>query len=277
MFSRLDLRGLRILLTGASSGIGRALALRLAEHGAHLILASRNRARLEELAHAVRQRGGEAVAAPADVADPAQRAALVARAAAAFGGLDVLVNNAGVGAIGWFAEASEGRLRRLFEVNFFAATELTRLALPHLRRGRDPMVVNVSSVVGRRGVPGISEYCASKFALTGWSESLRAELARDGIHVLIVSPGGVATEFRGNLIEERFRLPWQGRRGISADRCARQIVWAMRRRQNEVVITTGAKFLLLLNRLVPGLLDYVLARLVRPAGDGRPGAGGPEG
>jgi short-subunit dehydrogenase len=273
MFTRLDLRGSRILLTGASSGIGRALALRLAERGARLVLASRNRERLEDLAHAVRQRGGEAVVAPADVADAAQRAALVTTAAAAFGGLDVLVNNAGVGAIGWFAEASAERLRRLFEVNFFAAVELTRLALPHLRRGRDPMIVNVSSVVGRRGVPGISEYCATKFALTGWSESLRAELAREGIHVLVVSPGGIDTGFRGNLIEERFRLAWQRRRGMSADLCARQIVRAMRRRQNEVVITTGARLLVWLNRLAPGLLDYVLAHHVRPAGPDAVGPG----
>jgi short-subunit dehydrogenase len=264
MFSRLDLRGARVLLTGASSGIGAALARRLAAEGSRLVLASRSRERLEALAESIRAAAGDAVAAPADVADPAQRAALVETAVAALGGLDVLINNAGVGASGWFADAAEERLRRIFEVNFFAATELTRLALPHLRRGRHPMLVNVSSVVGRRAIPGSSEYAASKFALTGWSEALRPELARLGIHVLVVSPGGVATEFKDNLIEERFLLNWQTRRGMPADRCARLIVAAMRRRRNEVVITAGAKLLLWLNRLSPRLVDWLMERFAVP-------------
>jgi short-subunit dehydrogenase len=266
MFSRLDLRGARVLLTGASSGIGAALARRLAGQGARLVLASRNRERLDALAGSIRAAGGEAVVAPADVADPAQRARLIETAVAALGGLDILINNAGVGASGWFADASEERLRRIFEVNFFAATELTRLALPHLRQGqgRNPMLVNVSSVVGRRAIPGSSEYSASKFALTGWSEALRPELARQGIHVLVVSPGGVATEFKDNLIEERFLLNWQTGRGMPADRCARLIVAAMRRRRNEVVITAGAKLLLWLNRLSPRLVDFLMERFAVP-------------
>jgi short-subunit dehydrogenase len=263
MFSRLDLRGARILLTGASSGIGSALALRLAAEGVRLALASRNQERLDKLAADIRVGGGEAVAVPTDVADAAQRARLIEAAVSALGGLDVLINNAGVGAMGWFAEATEERLRRIFEVNFFAATELTRLALPHLRRGRNAMLVNVSSVVGRRGMPGLTEYCASKFALTGWSESLRPELSRLGVHVLVVTPGRIATEFRGNLLEDHFRFRWQNRPAMAADRCARLIVTAMRRRRNEVVITREAKLLLWLNRLLPGVLDAALAWYTR--------------
>jgi short-subunit dehydrogenase len=264
MFSRLDLRGARVLLTGASSGIGAALARRLAQEGARLVLASRNRERLDAVAGSIRAAGGETVVAPADVTDPAQRARLVETAVAALGGLDVLVNNAGVGAMGWFADASEERLRRIFEVNFFAATELTRLALPHLRGGRNPMLVNVSSALGRRAIPGGSEYSASKFALTGWSEAVRPELARQGIHVLVVSPGTIATAFKENLLEEHFLLNWQTRRGMPADRCARIIVTAMKRRRNEVVITAGAKLLLWLNRLSPRLVDFLMARFAVP-------------
>jgi short-subunit dehydrogenase len=260
MFSRLDLRGARVLLTGASSGIGRALALRLAEQHARLVLASRSRDRLEELARTIRERGGEAVAAATDVVDAAQRAQLVGKTLTALGGLDILVNNAGVGAMGWFGDATEERLRRILEVNFFGAAELTRLALPYLRRGKNPMVVNVSSVLGRRAIPGCPEYCASKFALTGWSESIRPELAHQGIHVLVVSPGGVETEFQQNLIENRFRFHWQSRHRMSADRCAQIIVRAMRQRRNEVVVTAGAKFLVWLNRLSPRLVDWIMGR-----------------
>jgi short-subunit dehydrogenase len=260
IFSRIDLRGARILLTGASSGIGWTLAERLAERGTRLVLASRNRERLDSLAGTIRERGGDAVAVPTDIADPAQRAHLVEAAVAALGGLDILINNAGVGAMGWFADADEQRLRQIFEVNFFAATELTRLAVPYLRRGKNPMLVNVSSVLGRRAIPGCTEYCASKFALTGWSEGLRPELALHGIHVLVVTPGGIDTGFRSHLIEDRFRFGWQGRQGMSADRCARIIVGAMRRRRNEVVITAGAKGMLWLNRLSPRLVDWLIRR-----------------
>jgi short-subunit dehydrogenase len=125
-------------------------------------------------------------------------------------------------------------------------------------------------VLGRRAIPGCSEYCASKFAVTGWAEALRPELALHGIHVLTVTPGGIETGFRSHLLEDRFRSGWQGRRGMSADRCARVIIGAMRRRQNEVVITAGAKVMLWLNRLAPRLVDWLIARYaMRPAkGDG---------
>jgi len=142
MLSRLDLSNSRAIVTGASSGIGHALALRLAEQGVRLVLASRNQERLDALAATIRDRGGEAHVVPIDVADAGQRARLVEAGVAALGGLDILVNNAGVGAIGPFAEASEDRLRRIFEVNFFGCAELTRLAIPHLRSGRNPTIVN---------------------------------------------------------------------------------------------------------------------------------------
>jgi short-subunit dehydrogenase len=263
MFTRTDLTGARTILTGASSGIGHALALQLAGAGAHLVLAGRRADRLDALAAAARAKGGSAVAVPTDVADAAQRARLVERALAELGGLDVLVNNAGVGATGLFEDAGEERLRRIFEVNFFGTTELTRLALAHLRHGKAPMIVNVASVLGRRAIPGCVEYCASKFAMVGWSEGLRAELARHGVHVLVVCPGGIETEFDANLIEAGARFTRRDRRRMSADRCARIIVSAMRRRRNEVVITAEAKLALWANRLVPRLVDWGLARMAR--------------
>jgi short-subunit dehydrogenase len=272
MFSRLDLSGSRTILTGASSGIGHALALRLAERGARLVLASRNQERLAALADTIRAKGGSAVVVPTDVADQAQRTRLIEQTLAEFGGLDILINNAGVGALGFFEDASEERLRQLMEVNFFGATELTRLALPHLRRGRDPMIVNVASVLGRRAIPTSVEYCASKFAMVGWSEGLRAELARHGVHVLVVCPGGIETEFDVHLIERRTQATWRNRRRMSADRCAQLIVGAMRRRKNEVVITASAKLVVWLNCLAPRLLDWALARYARHRvrGAGRP-------
>jgi short-subunit dehydrogenase len=260
MFTHVDLKSSRTILTGASSGIGWELAQRLAEKNARLLLASRNQERLQILEKTIRDKGGEAHVVVTDVSKPEDRVRLIEAAKTQFAGIDLLINNAGVGAMGFFADASIDRLRRIFEVNFFGAVELTRLALPFLVTGRDPMVVNVGSILGRRAIPGCTEYCASKFALSGWSEGLRAELAQQGVHVLLANPGSTHTSFRDNLIEDQLRFGWQSG-GMSADRCARIIVRAIERRRNEVVMTAQGKMLILLNRLVPRLVDGVTQRL----------------
>jgi short-subunit dehydrogenase len=260
MFSRINLNGARTIVTGASSGIGWALAEQLARERSRLVLAARNQGKLEELAQVIRAQGGEAHVVATDVTDPIQRARLIDAATACLGGIDILINNAGVGAMGFFTEAQEDRLRRIFEVNFFAATELTRLALPHLRQGKNPMVVNVSSILGRRAIPGCTEYCASKFALAGWSEGLRAELVHQGIHVLLVCPGRILTNFQENLLEDKVRFRWQNHRAMTSERCAQLIVRAMRRRRNELTTTAEGKMLVWLNRVSPRFLDYLLAR-----------------
>jgi short-subunit dehydrogenase len=260
MFRRYSLDGSRILLTGASSGIGWALAERLAAEKAQLVLTARSAGPLHTLARQLEAQGIRARALPCDLQDAEARRQLVAEAVSWLGGLDVLVNNAGVGANGFFVEASEERLRRIFEVNFFAATELTRLALPHLQQGRDPMIVNVSSVIGRRAIPGYIDYCASKFALCGWSEALRGELVRFGIHVLLVCPGLIATPFREHQLESKLSTRFRDEKGMSPERCARAIVKAMRKHQYEVVITLGGKFLLWLNRWFPRVTDFLVNR-----------------
>jgi short-subunit dehydrogenase len=260
MFSRTDLKGARIIVTGASSGIGWALAELLAGEKSRLVLASRNQEKLEELARKIKEQGGEAHVVSTDVTEAAARAPLIETALARLGGIDILINNAGVGAKGFFADAQEERLRRIFEVNFFAATELTRLAIPHLRQGNTPMVVNVSSILGRRAIPSCTEYCASKFALAGWSEGLRAELVHQGIHVLLVCPGRIVTNFNENMIENKVGFGWQNHRAMSAERCAQLIVRAIRRRKNELIITGHGKVLVWTNRIAPRLVDYVLGR-----------------
>jgi short-subunit dehydrogenase len=260
---RQNLAGSRIIITGASSGIGRALAVQLAKHSARLVLVARSAEKLNELAHLLKEQRTDVIAVPADITDPGQRQHLIDQTAQAFGGFDILINNAGIGASGYFLEANDERMRRIFEVNVFAPVELTRLALPHLLKGRDPMIVNISSVLGRRGVPGYSEYCASKFALCAWSEAIRAELACQGIHVCLICPGLIATPFREHQIEDKLRNKWQKLRAMSAERCARKIVGAMRWRWNELVITMDGKFLVLMNRLFPRFVDFLLARYLR--------------
>jgi short-subunit dehydrogenase len=260
-----NLHDARVLLTGASSGIGWALAHELAREKARLVLAARSADKLQQLADQLRPAGGEVTVVPTDVTNAEQRARLVAETVRALGGIDILINNAGVGASGFFREATEARLREVFEVNFFGATELTRLALSHITSGPRAMIVNISSVIGRRAVPGYTEYCSSKFAVCGWSEALRAELKLQGIHVLLVCPGLIATPFRDHQLEDRLRFKWQKDHSMSAETCARQIVRAIRKRKNEVVITFDGKLLALANRLAPRLVDWLAARYARRA------------
>jgi short-subunit dehydrogenase len=195
---RRELSGRVVLVTGASRGIGRRAAEQLARHGVRLAVVSRTAAELESLADSLRQSGTEVEAYSVDLTDAAARDRLIADVVARFGALDVLVNCAGVASFGEFATSDAAVLRRVMEINFFVPAELIRLAHPHLvrsaRAGRRPAVVNVASICGRCGIPSLPEHCASKHALVGLTEALRAEFVRFGIDVLLVLPGVVRSD-----------------------------------------------------------------------------------
>jgi short-subunit dehydrogenase len=250
----------RALVTGASSGIGRALAIELARHGVNLVLLARREDRLAEVAAVIHKLGRRAVPIVGDVSDADARRRAIEAARAELGGLDILVNNAGIGAHGRFADADPARLRPIMEVNFFAPVEFIREALPMLREGRQPIVVNIGSILGLRGAPHKSEYSASKFALHGFSEAIRPELARLGIEVLVVAAGPTATEHFETLLEECGEMPWGNPPRKKADLVARSIVRAMECGQHEVITHWTAWMWVLLNRLSPRLVDRIMAR-----------------
>lgn len=256
----------RILLTGASSGIGRALAQELARRGSRLLLVARRREMLEVLAAELaavadtEPSGRPVIVQAGDVTDPAVRQAAIDAAKQTWGGLDMLINCAGVSAHGRFATSSEEILRQIMELNFFAAAELTRLALPLLGAGRDPLVVNIGSVLGHRGVPHNSEYSASKFALRGWSESLRTELHSQGIGVLLVSPGMTETEFFEHLLEKQAPTPWGKQQGITPEAVAAQVVRAIERRRREIFPNWRGRLLVWASCCCPALVDRLLRR-----------------
>ena len=251
--------GTRVILTGASSGIGRALAHALVDAGARVVGLAWSEAKLLTLAEELKSSAGQFLPLAGDVTQPEARAAALRLAQAEFGGLDLLINNAGIGARGRFDAAQADRLRRIMEVNFFAAAELIREALPMLRQGARPMIVNVGSILGHRGIPRMSEYCASKFALQGFSQSLRPELARTGIDVLVVSPGTTATDFFSHALEHE-PSPWPEQRGVPAELVARRTLRAIERGRREILINPRGRLLVLLNRLAPGMVDRFLAR-----------------
>lgn len=259
---RRSLRGQRVLITGASSGIGRCLAEQLAGAGARLILAARSQDKLQAVADAL-QRDGEVLVVPTDVTDEEERRHLLNRAVEHFGGLDVLINNAGVASWGHFATSSEQILRDIMEVNFFAPTELIRAAIPLLVEGRQPAVVNVASMCGRRAMPAWPEYSASKYAMCGLTEALRGELARFDIDVLLIVPGLTRSEFSRHFLRSDGKADIDFSKGMPPEEVAAGIIRSLESNKTETVLGADARRLLRVNRFMPWLVDRLLARHVR--------------
>jgi short-subunit dehydrogenase len=253
----------RILITGASRGIGRSLAQQAARAGATLAIAARSSALLQELADSLTAEGANVTAIPADITSDGDRRRILATVVERLGGLDVLINNAGVASFGHFSSSSEEVLRQVMEVNFFAPAELIRSAVGVLARGEQPAIVNIASMCGRRGLPAWPEYSASKFALCALTEALRGEMVRFGIDVLLILPGLTHTEMGSHLLRKAGRMKIDFADGMSADRVAARILKALQRNRTETVIGQEARWLLLVNRLLPRLVDRLLARKVR--------------
>jgi short-subunit dehydrogenase len=263
MGQRRIIAGSRILITGASQGIGKALAEAAAARGAKVLVCARQIDLLLGLAQQIRAKGGIIEVIRADITSPRDRQEMVETAEKAFGGLDILVNNAGIGATGHFADCGPERLRQLMEVNFFGVTETTRAFLPMLKKGNKPAIVNISSIAGKRGIPARSEYSASKFAVQGFSEALRAELAKDGIDVIVVCPGLTQTNFSQNMIEQKALLQLDHMRGMSAEDVAALTLKSIEKGYHEMCLTLNGKMLVLVSRFIPWLADLVVKRKVR--------------
>jgi short-subunit dehydrogenase len=263
MGHRRQIAGLRILITGASQGIGRALALEAARRGARVLAAARSEELLAELAREAQSAGHPLQVVRADVTVPAERQKMADESARLYGGLDVLINNAGIGATGHFADAAPERMRAIMEVNFFGLTETTRVCLPLLKQGKTPAILNISSIAGRRGIPARSDYSASKFAVQGFSEALRAELAKDGIDVLLVNPGLTQTNFSKNMLEQKAKVQMDHLRGMTSAQVACKTLDALAAGRNEVTLSLKGKLLVLFSRFWPSLVDRVTRRKVR--------------
>ncbi len=263
----MDLTRKRILITGASSGIGEELALQLAQGGAKLALAARRTERLQQVADKCRERGGEAVVIQADVSEEAQCARMVAEAVAQLGGLDVLIVNAGVSMYARFEEITDVTVfERLMRVNYLGAVWSTFHALPHIKASRGAIVA-VSSLTGKAGVPTRTAYAASKHAMHGFYDSLRAELHDSGVQITLVCPGFVDTEVRqhalggnGNAITDN---PVDESKSMTAAECARITLDAVRAGKREEVMTLLGKVGVYVRPFAPGLIDAVARRKVR--------------
>jgi short-subunit dehydrogenase len=173
------------------------------------------------------------------------------------------VNNAGIASWGHFADSNEADLRQIMEVNFFAPAELIRLAIPILVKGDQPAVVNVASMCGRRAMPAWTEYSASKYALCGLTEALRGEMARFDIDVLLMVPGLTRSEFSTHFLRSDGRAQIDFAAGLAPEVVAARIVRSLRKNRTETVIGSDARWILLVNKFFPRLVDRLLARKVR--------------
>jgi len=261
------MKGRRIILTGASEGIGRALALELAARGARLALAARDRDRLESLAQECRTRGGDALAVPTDVTNAQDLEWLVAETLKAYGGIDIVIHNAGITMWSRFDALTDLSIfERVMEVNYYAPVRLTALTLPHLRQSRG-LIVAIASLAGLTGVPERSAYSGSKHAMVGFFDSLRIELAGSGVDVSVIAPDFVVTEIHKRAIgpdgEPLGTSPMQQSKIMTAEECARRITRAMERRQRLLLMSTRGKLGMWVKLLAPGMIDRMAAKAIR--------------
>jgi NAD(P)-dependent dehydrogenase (short-subunit alcohol dehydrogenase family) len=256
-----------VVVTGASQGIGRALSLELGRQRARLVLAARDEAALEAVAAGCRASGGEALVARTDVADEASCRALVERSVERFSGIDVLVNNAGMGMLARFEDVTDLSLyERLMRVNYLGSVYPTFYALPHLKRSRG-QIVAVSSLVGLAGVPMRTAYAATKHAQIGFFDSLRVELRGTGVSVTVIAPYFVQSEIRRRSPGPDGRpvpvSPVREDEIMSAEECARRVVRAMGRRQRMLVMSFKGKLGRWVKLVAPALVDRMAAAAVR--------------
>jgi short-subunit dehydrogenase len=255
----------RVWITGASSGIGEALAYAFHHAGAKLVLSARREDELRRVQAACGGGPGARVL-PLDVTDAPALAEKTRLALAIFGGIDILVLNAGITQRSRARETEDSVYRRLMEVNFFSAEAMARAVLPSMLAQKKGHMVVISSVAGKLGVPLRSGYSASKFALHGFFEALRAEEERNGIHVTMVCPGYIRTPISLSALRgdggKHAKMDPELARGMPVEECARQVLRGVARGKKEIVVAAAReKGLVYLKRFFPGLMARMLGRL----------------
>ena len=253
----MHLRDKVVLITGASDGIGAACARAFRARGARLALTARSREKLEQVA------GADGLAIDGDLLDPEVRRRAVEATVDRYGRIDVLVNNAGVGMYAAFWKAEMEMVRRMFDLNLFAALEMSQLAMEHMRRQGGGTIVNVSSIAGKVPLPWFTLYSASKYAVCAMTDAMRMELRKHGIHCMTVCPGYVKTGFQQHALAGHppDRL-WRARRfAITVEQCAEALVRGVEGDRRTVVVPRTGWLLIWGRAIFPGLVDRQLMRI----------------
>lgn len=257
-----------VLITGASSGIGRAVALQFGIQHARVALVARRRQRLEEVAEEVERLGGKALITPADVAERSQIEAAIDAVEQRWGRLNVLINNAGYGVFGAVEECLPEDFEQQIKVNYLAAVYAVKAALPLMHRQGSGVIINVSSISGKATSPFDAPYCASKFALSAFTSILRMELAGTGISVSLVCPGYTETEWEKAMVQRRPYIVRTPLGPMTPDQVARQIVACAERPKRELLIPKILILPVLVQTLLPGSYEWWQSRFRRPKANG---------
>lgn len=247
-----------IIITGASSGIGRALALETGKRGAKLVLGARSKEKLDELSVELKKQSVEHIVVKTDVSEENDCKNLIISAVDKFGGIDVLINNAGISMRALFKDLDLEVIRKLMDVNFWGTVYCTKFALPYLLEAKGS-VVGVSSIAGYKGLPGRTGYSASKFAMHGLLETLRIENLKTGLHVLIACPGFTSSNIRNTALaadgSRQGESPRDEGKMMSAEEVAQHISNAIEKRKKQLVLTGQGKLTVTLNKLFPYFMD----------------------
>jgi short-subunit dehydrogenase len=248
-----------VIVTGASSGIGRATALEFARNGSKVVLAARSAERLAELEQKIIAMGAETLSCTTDVANEEECRILVQKTIEKFGTIHILINNAGISMRALFDDVDISVLKRLMDVNFWGTVYCTKYALPYIVKNRGS-IVGVSSTAGFHGLPGRTGYSASKFAIHGFLETIRIENLKKKLHVMIIAPGFTTSEVRKRALladgTEQGSSPREEKKMMSPEFVARWILKGIRKKKRNKIMTWAGRFTALLQRVTPALVDY---------------------
>ncbi len=250
-----------VIITGASSGIGKALAYEFSRRGSKIVIGARNKEHLADIAQDINQKGGDVIFAITDVSNEIDCKNLIHTAIDHFGKIDILINNAGISMRALFEKTDLKVIKRLMDVNFWGAVYCTKYALPHILAQKGS-VVAVSSIGGIKGLPARTGYSASKFAMDGFMESLRGENLKNDLHVLIAYPGFTASNIRNTSLsgtgDQQGESPRNEGNMMTAEEVAQHIYKAVARRKNKIILTMQGKMLTSINKFFPDMLDRII-------------------
>ena len=250
-----------VLITGASSGIGRALAFAFGREGAHVVICGRIADALQAVKVALQQAGIDVLAVTADVSVEADVKHLIEHTIVHFGRLDILINNAGISMRSMLVDTDPAVIQKVMDINFMGTVYATRYALPYIQQ-TEGSIVGISSIAGYRGLPVRSGYSASKFAMNGFLEAVRTELLHSGVHVLTACPGFTASNIRFSALDAHGQSKGETMRDeagmMSAEECADHILRAVKNRKRELILTTQGKLTVFINKWLPALADKLV-------------------
>lgn len=250
-----------VIITGASSGIGKALAIEFAKLGAHIVITGRNEARLNEVAEILDGMKTRNLCLQLDVAKERDNEILVNETVKAFGKIDILINNAGISMRALFEEIEMDVFKKVMDINFYGTLYATKYCLPEILKTKGS-IVGVSSINGYRGTPARTAYTASKYAMNGFMESLRTEVMHRGVHVLVACPGFTGTNIRNAALTadgtSQGDSPRDEGKMMTAEEVAQGIIKAIQKRKRDIVFTSQGKLAVFLNKWMPGRMDKIV-------------------